>query len=345
MNELSDTQAKTEEGTSRKAPSSSTAHNRLLLDDFLSVRDDLSAYRELITAKIKQTIDKSHIPVVAVESRIKDFASLEGKLQRKGGKYADLSDITDLLGLRIITYYTKNVDSVCALLERLFEIDWPNSQDKRTLLSLDKIGYLSIHYICYISDLGDEGTKKLSKRGFRFEIQVRTLLQHMWAQTQHDIFYKSAVEVPKKYARPINLLAGLLEMADNQFSDIVDGIEEYRRRVKRLIKNGNFASLELDGETFRNYLELRPFDDLIQRIARINTMEIVETNLDKYVKNFVAAGCRTIEDVDNFRKKYSEAAYNLAVRQFSLTDLDIISSSIAVNLLFKAAEKMRGNEE
>ncbi len=323
------------------ADSARKEHNQGILEDFLQNQETFKSCQPLIIKKIKQVLDQASIPYVTVEGRVKDPDSLKGKLDRKGEKYDSIVDITDLLGLRIITYYTGNVDSICALLEKLFQIDWPNSHDKRALLSLDRIGYLSVHYICYLPDLGDEKIKKLASRGIRFEIQVRTLLQHMWAQSQHDIVYKSRFEIPKEYVRPINLLSGLLELADNQFSELLENIGEYRRKVKKLIESGDFAQLELDGDTFRNYLKLNPFGDLTHRIAAVNGMEVVEIDLSKYVKNFVQAGCKTIQDVEDLRKKYTESAYNLAVRQFTGSELDIVSSSVALHFIFKAMEKDR----
>src|SRR5690606_5707731 len=55
-------------------------------------------------------------------------------------------------------------------------------------------------------------------------VQVRTVLQHAWAEFEHDIRYKG--EVPPEHAheldRRFTLAAGLLELADQQFSEIRD---------------------------------------------------------------------------------------------------------------------------
>lgn len=311
-------------------------HNQQLLDDFdLNIRD-FSDIRDSITDLIKKELKKNDIMFIAVESRVKSRESFVGKLERKGEKYNDLSDITDLLGVRIINYYSKDVDKTCALLEKLFEVDWDNSQDKRKLLSLNKIGYLSIHYICKIRDDGSDLAKRLISRNFRFEIQIRTILQHMWAESEHDIFYKSSIEVPLKYKRPLNLLSGLLEMADEQFSNLITQIETYRNSVSHLIRDGRFEELELDGDTFSRYLELKPFDDLNRKIANINNMEIVDADLSKYLEKFLSMGFTHLADIENMKKKYSDRAYDIALLMFSGTDLDIMSSSVGVNLLCKA---------
>ena len=54
------------------------------------------------------------------------------------------------------------------------------------------------------------------------EVQVRTTLQHAWAEIEHDIQYKSENEIPKEIRRKFRALAGLVEIADREFQSIQD---------------------------------------------------------------------------------------------------------------------------
>ena len=272
-----------------------------------------------IPALLRETLAKNGIIVTAVDARIKTEESLKGKLELKGNKYASLSDITDIFGARIITFYTDDVDRIAAMVEQLFEIDWDNSVDKRMLHQLDSFGYNSLHYIC-----------RMPEFPFRFELQLRTTLQHAWASINHDIGYKTGVEIPREYLRRINRLSGILEMADDEFSRIRSEITDYRRRVQQLVQNGKLDDVLLDGDTFNSYLQARPFDSLNKRIAAINQAEIQEVPLMRYLRVFVAFGCKTLGDVERLVKQYSEAAYRLARHQLGNTDLDIISSAVGV---------------
>jgi hypothetical protein len=163
---------------------------------------------------------------------------------------------------------------------------------------------------------------------FRFEIQMRTLLQHAWSNMNHDTGYKSGVEIPREYIRNMSRLAGMLELADEQFSRIRSELTDYRRRMQALVASGNLDEVQLDGDTFRSYLDLHPFTPLNRRIAAINQAEIQEVPLMPYLAAFKDIGCQTLGDVQRIIREYSEGAYQIACYQMGLTDLDIMASSV-----------------
>ena len=294
-------------------------HSEFILEEF---RDAMPVFEKMqaeVMQQLRDALARNGLVVTAVESRIKTEESLVGKLALKGSKYTTLSDITDILGARIITFYTDDVDRIAAMAEKLFEIDWTNSVDKRKLHQLDSFGYNSLHYIC-----------RLPGYEYRFELQLRTTLQHAWASINHDTGYKSGVEIPREYMRRINRLAGLLEMADDEFSRIRTEITDYRRRVQQLVQNGKLDDVLLDGDTFRSYLKVRPFERLNQRIAAINQAEIQDVPLIRYLRVLKALGCNTLGDVSRLRNEYEEDAYALARHQLGNTDLDIVSSAVGL---------------
>ncbi len=294
-------------------------HCQLILDEYREALPELERMREQVLTTLRDALDRSGLVVTAVESRIKTEESLAGKLALKGAKYATLSDITDILGARVVTFYTDDVDRIASMAEQLFEIDWENSVDKRRLHQLDSFGYNSLHYICRVPGFD-----------FRFELQLRTTLQHAWAAINHDTGYKTGVEIPREYMRRMNRLAGLLEMADDEFSRIRTEITDYRRRVQALVQNGKLDDVLLDGDTFRSYLQIGPLDRLNRRIAAINQAEIQEAPLIRYLRVLKALKCVTLGDVDRLIHKYEDDAYRLARHQLGSTDIDIVSSAIGL---------------
>ena len=145
----------------------------------------------------------------------------------------------------------------------------------------------------------------------------------------HDTGYKSGVEIPTIYMRNMSRLAGMLELVDDEFSRIRREITDYRRNVQNLVASGNLEEVQLDGDSFKSYLQIGPFDRLSKRIASINQAEIQPVNLSNFLPVFKAMGFKTLGDIAKLVKNYSDAAYQIACFQMGVTDLDILSSSVA----------------
>ena len=297
-------------------------HCQLLLQEFRDKRQELLQLDNHVFELISQTLKQQGIELNSIEHRIKTVDSLAGKLERKGEKYHQLSDITDLIGLRIVTFYTDDVDKVAAIISQLFDIDWANSVDKRKLHDLNSFGYNSLHYIC-----------NLHGGSFPFEIQIRTALQHTWSAIEHDIGYKGAVKLPPQYRRQFSRLAGMLELADDEFSRLRTTMTEYRRQIQALVKSGNLSDVALSTDSFSSYLELRPFDRLNQRIAAVNQAELFPASLMPFLPILESFGMESLGQVQAMVDELSDAAYQLALSQLAITDLDILSEMVGLQNL------------
>jgi len=301
-------------------------HSEVIFNEFLQNKDTFIKMQEIVTNELKDIVNGLGMLVNSIESRVKTEKSLEGKLELKGYKYKSLKDITDILGGRVVTFYPVDVDKIAAEIEKRFDIDFENSIDKRKIYNVDQFGYMSLHYICSIpkSLYFDENNSKINE--YKFEVQLRTTLQHVWASIYHDTGYKTDVEVPKNYLRSLNRLAGLLELADQEFEDIRTSLDDYRRKIISIVKSGDFNSIELNGDSFKEYIAIGPFDDLNKRIAESSNMEIEDLSLRPFLSAFKKLGCKTLKDIQDMILNDGEDAFQIAIRQFSGTDLDIMSS-------------------
>ena len=308
-------------------------HCEMILDEYRDRLPILDKMREVVLGILQRTLKENNMVVTAIEGRVKTEKSLAGKLEQKGNKYHTIADITDIVGVRIITFFSDEVDQIAALVERMFEIDWDNSVDKRKMLEIDRFGYMSLHYICRIPKTLYEDPQQPLLNEIRFELQMRTALQHVWANMQHDTGYKSEVEIPLEHQRSLNRLAGILELADEQFSRIRKEINDYRRNVQSLVASGNFDEVPLNGDTFRSYCELHPFQRLAEKIATINQAELYDDSPMPYYKVLLRLEMKTIGDVERMRAECSEGAYQLALIQLAGTGLDIVAYSVALQNL------------
>jgi ppGpp synthetase/RelA/SpoT-type nucleotidyltranferase len=307
----------------------------------------LSAYHErlpILQRLAQKTYDQLNevlraqgVEINSIERRVKTEKSLRGKLEIKGEKYNTINDVTDLVGIRIITYYTDDVDKVAAIVKNLFKVDWENSVDKRKLHKLDSFGYNSLHYICHLRN--EEGELK----NIPFEIQMRTALQHVWSAIEHDIGYKGAVKLPPEFRRQFSRLAGMMELADDEFSRLRTIMSDYRRMLQGLVKSGQLDEVPLSKESFRNYLELQPFMRLNKRIAAVNQAELFPAPFMSYLPLLEDFGFETLGDVQRFVDDNSDDAYQLALSDLAVTDLDILSDTVGLqNLCFVHVVKNGG---
>ena len=213
-------------------------------------------YLDLLSSTLKKLLNEAGIEYNILEGRVKSFDSFLRKYELKRRKYIDpFAEMTDLIGIRIVTYYREDVDAVIKIIFKNFEIDFTNSINKLVNMEPDRMGYLSVHYVCKLKPENfDENNERLANLGFKFEIQIRTALQHAWAAIDHKLRYKTMVNLPKKIERKLFRISALLEVADSEFSRIKDEIDAIEQFYKKKISDENYH-IRLDLSTISFYLK------------------------------------------------------------------------------------------
>jgi ppGpp synthetase/RelA/SpoT-type nucleotidyltranferase len=191
-----------------------------------------------------------------VEARAKHPVSLLDKLRRKGYKNP-AAEVKDLIGVRVVTNYPDDAESVASILRPLLEVSEDESYDRLDHLDANAFDYRAIHLIVRLRDQDANVTTRLKSQWF--EIQVRSLLQHAWAVIEHEIKYKSGVDYPPYLVRRLAAIAGSLETLDQAFVGMRAAHDElvagYRDRYER----GKDEDVPLDSARLIAFLEyLRP---------------------------------------------------------------------------------------
>ncbi len=194
------------------------------------------AFKDKILVLLKDLLLDEGIKIHQISSRIKSIESLSKKIDEKSEKYNAIEEITDIIGVRIITYLESEVDSISDLVVKEFIKDEENSIDKRRLKA-DQFGYRSLHLV--VSFSADRCNLSEYKRyvGMKCEIQIRSILQHAWAEIEHDLGYKGENTIPDDYKRTFNRLSALLESADIEFDRLKTDLTNYEVGVPELIRS------------------------------------------------------------------------------------------------------------
>ena len=277
--------------------------------EFELLRPTYERYRIKATSLIKELISETNIDIVSIESRTKEVESFDEKTSRPEKNYKDpIKEITDLCGIRIITYYTEDIYRIAELIENEFEVDPENSIDKSKINSPDKFGYLSLHYVIKLGKKRNALIEWKSYKDLKIEIQIRTILQHSWASIDHKLRYKTKGEIPSILKRKIYRLSALLELADEQFLSIKNETETLQNEIVSSIDNGNLK-IEINVLSIESFFNANPKVDRIIEIASNcgyktdeeeidNSPETHQYFLNRLINVINKSSIKSIEDLD-----------------------------------------------
>lgn len=191
-------------------------------------RPQYEAYALSLEKVLKQACEHTCQGIV-VQARAKSVSAFAEKCVRKLDKHPDpVHQFTDLCGGRVITQTLEQMAAVKLFVEHNFDII--ERDDKGLLLSEDKFGYRDMHYLVRLlperAALIGFTPEEIAGIGGRIaELQVRTLVQHAWADILHDRMYKPPLRLSSEAKRTGALLAAIMEDGDRSFNRLAIEID------------------------------------------------------------------------------------------------------------------------
>ena len=177
--------------------------------------------------------------------RVKEVSSYLDKALRRGKDYTDPhNQITDKVGVRFVVLTEKDIEYVSALIQNWDKITFSIDRDEDK--EIEKNPYLFTYKSCHIIVRNKEpivtsngtGTSITIPADTPCEIQIRTLLQHAWAELSHNEIYKQETDVRSEIHRKMARSVALLESTDELFQQVYDELHkeemEYQNLLKRL---------------------------------------------------------------------------------------------------------------
>ncbi len=196
---------------------------------FAAAYAELERVRVTLAERLERTLrgSGSVVKIHEISSRTKEPGSLLYKLSRPERTYRSLWDVTDLVALRVTTYFEDGIAEVARAVERAFVVDLSASRDRLQATHPATFGYRSLHYVISVP----EELRGSLPPETRVELQIRTVLQHAWAEVEHDLGYKGPDTVPAQIRRRFSRVASLLEVADEEFVALRKATEDHARAV------------------------------------------------------------------------------------------------------------------
>jgi ppGpp synthetase/RelA/SpoT-type nucleotidyltranferase len=164
---------------------------------------------------VTETIADLPLPIHVTIARAKRPASLRSKCRRKG--YINPAvQVTDLLAVRVITYFKDHLDAVAERLRQVLDVSEAKSRDTRKDLAENEFGYRSVHLVARLRRSEASTRSALGRRWFG--VQVRSILDHAWSEIEHETIYKSGISYPSAVRRRFKAVAASLEVLEDAFA-------------------------------------------------------------------------------------------------------------------------------
>ena len=241
-----------------------------------------------------------------IQSRVKTFGSISEKLEsERFNVKKSLFELQDLVGFRIILLFLSDAVKVADIIEKRFStIKIYNTVEK---LNENEFGYSSIHIVSKIPENWSLVPTLKDFKDIKFEIQIRTLSQHIWAEASNVFQYKNEQDTPKSMNRAVSRVSALLETIDNELERLAIEKANY---IDSLITLDTNQDIKLDVDVLNNGLgnkipnnyEFTEKEDLSQILATLSAFNIENRNqlfslIDKHALSIIEFDEKIIKDL------------------------------------------------
>jgi ppGpp synthetase/RelA/SpoT-type nucleotidyltranferase len=202
----------------------------ILREDYEKTVPQADKFRIELKSQIEQILSDNALTLGAsIESRTKKWDSIVEKIDRRTLKIESITELNDLVGIRLIFLFYRDAIKACKLIKEHFRLR--HEENISTRLNEAEFGYGSFHYVISINEAWMSVPTLRNFKNLQAEIQVRTLAQHNWAAASHVLQYKHEKDVPTSIRRSIHRVAALLEVVDLEFERVLDERSKYIKEI------------------------------------------------------------------------------------------------------------------
>ena len=194
--------------------------------------------------RVRRALERHNL-TPTIKYRVKRFEPYFEKIRKAAN--GDRPPISDFFGLRIICPFLEDLEVVARILHENCQVS--ECERKASQHSFREFGYDSVHLQVKLP--AHELENLLPGTQASCEIQLRTILQDAWAEVEHELVYKSDIDLPNEsIRRKLASLNATLTLSDLIFQEIRDFQQEVRQRgrkrresLHRTLDNASWADI------------------------------------------------------------------------------------------------------
>lgn len=206
----------------------------------------------------KSSLDK--FLQIPPKPRVKETDSFLEKALIRKKKDNPLNDIHDQVGLRFVVLLLEDINKIGEIIQSA-PWAWQKDRDheQERLEKPDYFAYQSDHYVVY-TEKPEEFEGFIIPAHTYCEIQIRTILQHAYAEMAHKVDYKPSIKLPeeeqKHVKRSLAKGSALIETTDDVFKEIKKRLQVYSESTDALLEKSSELYTKLTGEVANPFSSL-----------------------------------------------------------------------------------------
>ncbi|HDM8383707.1 TPA: (p)ppGpp synthetase, partial [Yersinia enterocolitica] len=277
------------------------------IDEFIATfereKDVYSSWGKLVLQNIQNKLKENEMEsILKIEPsyRMKDISSLIEKAFYRSKNYKNpYKDITDKVGVRFVVLLTDDIPIIkkiiedCSLWEYSDDRDFIKEKEDKPYL----FDYQSVHYVVKNLEPISIGENILIPTGTPCEIQVRTLLQHAYAEVSHDSVYKCKAKPSSDIKRRMARTIALMESTDELFLLAKDELSKSNIKIEKWANH----SISMYYHINVSYNK-KAKDKILYHILNI----YFETLTDQLFKKYLTY----LDDNDGYKEYFAEKIYS-----------------------------------
>ena len=232
-----------------------------------------------ITASISSKLSDVGI-MFRLFSRAKNQESLKKKLD-SSSDYGKGKKLQDLIGVRVVLYFTDDIDTVREIISSSFE-----ERSKDVSIDENRLDeFKATRYnIVYSLDKKYTNNLNLKDESARidntFELQIRTIFSEGWHEVEHDLRYKCKSDWQgfDNQSRRLNGVYATLETSEWTMIKIFDELaySHYKSREWCAMFRQKFRLRFVDETLDENLLEIFEDKELVKRFFRLDRSKLIK---------------------------------------------------------------------